>query len=65
MRIEADREVCTGAGNCVTIAPDVCDQEEGVGLVQVLTQQPLGTVQQGRVWRAAFACPSGAMTITE
>jgi len=64
MRIEVNREVCTGAGNCVMTAPDVFDQEDGVGLVRLLTQQPPEPAY-GLVRRAAFMCPSGAITIVE
>lgn len=64
MRIDANREVCTGAGNCVMTAPEVFNQDDDMGLVRLLTQQPPDPTYE-LVRRAAAMCPSGAITITE
>jgi ferredoxin len=60
MRIEADRDVCIGAGNCVLTAPEVFDQADD-GLVEVIDPEPAPHLEQSA--RDAVArCPSSALT---
>ena len=40
MRIEADTEVCIGAGQCVMTAPELFDQSDDDGVVIVLEPEP-------------------------
>lgn len=63
VRISADRERCTGAGMCALLAPEVFDQDENDGRVQLLDPGP----QRGHsaVREALAACPSGALDIDE
>jgi ferredoxin len=62
VHIEADRELCVGAGNCVLTLPDVFDQDDE-GLVDVLDPDPPD--EQGElVGRAVRLCPSGALRIS-
>jgi ferredoxin len=63
MRINADRDVCIGSGNCVLTAPEVFDQDDE-GLVDVLAAEPAPGFEQGA--RDAVArCPSGALKIAD
>lgn len=60
VRIEADREVCVGAGLCVLAAPEVFDQDDD-GLVVVRDPaSPAGPA----VLRARALCPSGALRLS-
>jgi ferredoxin len=61
MRIQADRDVCIGAGMCVMTADRVFDQDDD-GIVLIATPDvPVG--EQEQVRRAAALCPSGALRI--
>ena len=63
MKIEADRELCIGAGNCVLSAEVVFDQDDD-GVVVLLTEEvPDG--EQERVREAVKLCPSGALRLQE
>jgi ferredoxin len=63
MRINADREICIGAGNCVLTAPEVFDQGDD-GLVEVLDPEPAAAREKG-VRAAVARCPSGAISLIE
>ena len=64
MRIEADRNVCIGAGQCVMVATEVFDQGEEDGLVEVLDTAPPKD-RAAAVREAELLCPSGAITVHE
>jgi ferredoxin len=59
MKIEANRDVCIGAGMCVMSAPDVFDQDDD-GLVLVL-QGEVPAEHAEAAARAVAGCPSGAL----
>jgi ferredoxin len=59
MRINADRDVCIGFGNCVLTAPEVFDQDDD-GLVEVLDPEPAPGLEQSAL-DAVARCPSGAL----
>ncbi|MFD0000069.1 ferredoxin [Nocardia sp. NPDC127526] len=62
VHITADRNRCIGAGMCTLLAPQVFDQDEDDGRVQLLDPEP----PDGRALRDALnACPSGALTLHE
>jgi ferredoxin len=63
MRINADRNVCIGSGNCVLTAPEVFDQGDD-GLVDVLETHPAQGDEQ-RVRAAVTRCPSGAINLSQ
>lgn len=63
MKIEADRGVCIGAGNCVLAAEDVFDQDDEA-LVVVLSDQPSDD-RAPAVRNAVAQCPSGALSLVE
>ena len=59
MKIEADRDVCIGAGMCVMTAEEVFDQDDD-GIVVVLeVEVPAEYADAAR--RAVASCPSGAL----
>ncbi|GAA3800954.1 ferredoxin [Sphaerisporangium flaviroseum] len=63
MLVNADREICIGAGMCVLTAPDVFDQSEEDGLVLLLDPEP-SAAAEAAVRRAVQVCPSGALSIS-
>lgn len=63
MKIEADRELCIAAGNCVLSAEAVFDQDDD-GIVLLLADQvPEG--EEERVREAVKLCPSGALRLVD
>ena len=64
MRVEVDRAVCIGSGQCVVRAPTVFDQDEADGLVVVLDENPDPAVHAD-VLEAERGCPSGAISVSE
>ena len=63
MKIEADRDVCIGAGMCVMTAEEVFDQDDD-GIVVVLVDD-VPADQQDKAAEAVRLCPSQALTITQ
>ncbi|WP_068432426.1 ferredoxin [Piscicoccus intestinalis] len=64
MRIEADTEVCIGAGQCVMTAPELFDQSDDDGVVIVLEPEP-GPEFATQAREAVGLCPSGALRLRE
>jgi ferredoxin len=63
VKVEANREICIGAGMCLLTAPEVFDQDDD-GIVVLLTAEvPDEHVEQAR--RAVANCPSGALRAVE
>jgi ferredoxin len=63
VRVEADRNVCIGAGMCVMTAVAVFDQDDA-GLVVLLNEQ-VPTSDEERVREAVRVCPSGALRVVD
>ena len=63
MRITADRDLCIGAGLCVTSSEAVFDQDDD-GIVLLLVEEPEGTDAQAAE-QAVSLCPSGALRVAE
>ncbi|MGV0790568.1 ferredoxin [Mycolicibacterium sp. XJ1819] len=61
MRVQADRDVCIQAGNCVMVADAVFDQDDD-GIVVVLAGE-LPDDEADRVREAVKLCPSQALTL--
>jgi ferredoxin len=63
MRIDIDKDVCIGAGQCALTAPDVFTQDDdGYGTVRPGREHGAG----GPLAReAARACPVSAVTVTD
>ena len=59
MKIEADRDVCIGAGMCVMAAEAVFDQDDD-GIV-VLLEVEVPAEHADAAARAVASCPSGAL----
>ncbi len=60
-RVEADRGVCKGYGNCAIEDPEHFDVDDE-GLVVVL-EQPRNPSDVAKVNEAARACPVAAITV--
>jgi ferredoxin len=61
MLIAADKDRCIGAGQCMSVAPDVFDQDDD-GVVEVLDAEPEPD-RENAARRAALACPVQAIQI--
>ncbi|MFI1254930.1 ferredoxin [Streptomyces netropsis] len=64
MEISVDRERCLGAGMCALTAPEVFDQDTESGRVLLLNAVP-SPAQAPAIRKAAYICPSGAITVTD
>lgn len=63
VRVEANREVCIGSGNCVMTAAEVFDQDDDAAVVVLTAEVPGDRVEHVR--RAVANCPSGALRLVE
>ena len=61
--VKADRDICQGHGNCVLADPDLFDVDDE-GLV-VLSTETIGPDRLAAAQRAAYDCPSEAITVVE
>jgi len=61
MKVEADKEKCVGAGQCVLLAPDVFDQDDADGVVILLQETPEPDQWAG-VREAVAVCPASAIS---
>ena len=64
MFVEADRDRCIGAGQCVLAAPDLFDQDEDDGLVVLLDPSP-GPEQETAASAAVAACPATVLRVRD
>ena len=64
MKVNADLNVCIGAGNCAQVAGMVFAQRERDGLVVVLQEDPPPQLTD-TVRKAVRLCPSGALSLSE
>jgi len=63
MKLQADRDLCIGAGMCALTAPGVFDQDDDGLVVQLVAEPADAQAQLAR--DAVNACPSGAISIME
>jgi ferredoxin len=63
MQIAADRDICTAAGQCASVAPALFDQDDD-GVVVLLNAEP-AEAEEALARRAASLCPARAITIVE
>lgn len=64
MKIVADRQRCTSAGNCARVAPELFDQGEEDGLVIVLEPEPPPSLVEA-AREAESLCPARAIALSE
>ncbi|MFS8198134.1 ferredoxin [Streptomyces sp. CWNU-52B] len=64
MKVDVDQVGCAGAGQCVLSAPEVFDQREDDGVVDLLTASPEPDLHE-RVREAAHLCPTASIRLTE
>ena len=63
MKVEADRDVCISAGNCVMAASAVFDQDEDGIVVVIVDEVPENEEDHAR--EAVRLCPSQALRISD
>ncbi len=64
LKVLIDQDKCVGAGQCVFAAPEVFDQREEDGIVELLVAEP-DESQYSAVKQAARLCPAMAIKIEE
>ncbi|HTI20730.1 ferredoxin [Kutzneria chonburiensis] len=64
MRVAANRETCVVSSLCVYRAPTVFAQDDDLGQVVVLDEEP-GDELHAAVRRAARGCPTKSIKVTE
>lgn len=64
MQITLDADKCCAAGQCVLVAPDVFDQRDEDGIVELLDAAPPAE-QHDAVREAAAICPAAVIKVSE
>jgi ferredoxin len=64
MKVSVDEDKCCGAGTCVLLAPDVFDQRDEDGVVNLLDAAPPERLHT-LVREAANVCPAGVITVSQ
>ncbi|NLU69148.1 ferredoxin [Streptomyces sp. HNM0574] len=64
MQITLDADKCCAAGQCVLVAPEVFDQREEDGVVELLDAAPPAE-QHDAVREAAALCPAAVIEVRE
>lgn len=59
MHIDADRDACISAGNCVMVADAVFDQDDDGVVVLLADEVPVGEEERAR--EAVKLCPAAAL----
>jgi ferredoxin len=63
VKVEADRDVCIQAGNCVMVADSLFDQDDDGIVVVLVDDVPEDEADHAR--EAVKLCPSQALKLTE
>jgi len=63
VKVEADRDVCIQAGNCVMVASAIFDQDDDGIVVVLVDEVPEGEEDHAR--EAVKLCPSQALRVAE
>ena len=61
MRIEAERDYCVAAGNCVMVAAELFDQDDD-GIV-VVTVDEVPAADEAKAREAVGLCPAAALRL--
>ena len=64
LKVKVDQDKCVGAGQCVFAAPEVFDQREDDGIVELLDATPDDALA-AKVKKAARLCPAKAIEVEE
>jgi ferredoxin len=64
MHVTVDQDRCIGAGQCVLHAPNVFNQRDDDGIVELLNPYP-GADEMEATHEAANLCPAQVITILE
>lgn len=64
MKVTTTQSTCIAAGQCALSAPNVFQQREGDGIVELLNPDPPEDEQDG-VREAELLCPSGSIHVEE
>jgi ferredoxin len=64
MKVIVEQEKCASSGNCVMHAPEIFDQRDDDGVVELLNDSPPAE-QADNARKAAAACPALAIHIEE
>jgi ferredoxin len=63
VRVEADRDACISAGNCVMTAGEIFDQDDD-GIVVVLASE-VSADDEAKVREAVKLCPASALRLVD
>ena len=64
MKVKVHPDRCISTGQCVMLAPDVFDQSEEDGAVELLDEEP-GPRLHAAVRSAVSACPAAAIELVD
>ncbi|XKK64693.1 ferredoxin [Streptomyces sp. ARC32] len=64
MWVDVEQDKCVAAGQCVLLAPEVFDQRDEDGIVELLDARPAPGAREG-VREAAEVCPAAAIQLVE
>lgn len=64
MKVTVDHDKCVASGQCVLLAPDVFDQRDEDGIVELKDENPPAPLHED-VRQAARVCPSLAIWVDE
>jgi len=64
MKVTVNQAICASSGNCVMNAPEIFDQRDEDGVVELLNDNPPAEHADG-ARRAAALCPAMAIQIEE
>jgi ferredoxin len=64
MKVVVDQDRCVGSGQCVLTAPEVFDQRDEDGIVELLDEFPSAELHDD-VRQAARVCPALAIELDE
>lgn len=63
VRVTVDPDVCVGSADCARIAPRAFEIDDTEDVARVTTEASDTPIEQLR--RAAYECPTGAITVEE
>jgi ferredoxin len=64
MKVVVDQDKCASSGNCVMRAPEIFDQRDDDGVVELLNENP-PPEQADNARGAAAGCPASAIYVED